>query len=275
MVILGMMACSEGSPCPGLDPFCAREAKASFTVRPGTTVEVGDQIIADASNSIFDEIDWYLNKVTIGTCNGQDICLLDMNSRGTFELSIRVKVHKIGFHGQSKDKDEKNITVSDPSLECPAGDTAHEGIALLYDEGRCLVMETSDRAECRSNTSPTYTDCQVWSQAAVACDSGTNSGDDWYLPTEAEFKYARSYLGSGSPLSSNSLCVGNSSPCASDPSSLSTLPESFYKIPYAYWTSTDSSTGQHIAINLESGFSFAANDSDARLSVRCVKWVDL
>ncbi|MBF0289672.1 MAG: hypothetical protein HQM14_17810 [SAR324 cluster bacterium] len=269
-LILILDACSEEGPCPGLDPFCNRDAEAKVEISPGKYVNMGQRVELDASKSVFNDIDWYLDGQPIGECNGSETCFLTMNDEGVFVIKIRVKVNGYGFNPSSDDDKKITITVA---KSCPLGQSAHDGIAISTStNAKCLVMETSDRGECRSDSSPAYTNCKLWSEASTLCPGGTKSGDEWYLPSKDELKIVFDYV------SGNKFCHANTNSCSSDPSSLdvsnppATTP---YEIPYAYWSQTASSTSyQHIALNFDTGSTFDGYDEDAKLSVRCVKWVD-
>ncbi len=230
---------------------------------------MGQLVELDASKSIFDDIDWYLDDQPIGKCNGSDTCFLTMENSGIFVVEIRVKVNGFGFNASSEDDKEITIIVSN---NCPLGESAYDGIAIsTSSDGKCLVMETSDRGECRSDSIPTYTNCKLWAAASTLCPGGTISGNDWYLPTEDELKSVFNYA------TNNNFCHVNSGSCVSNPSSLdvsnppSTTP---YDIPYAYWSQTLISSNQHVALNFDTGSTFNGYNEDAQLSVRCVKWVD-
>lgn len=132
ILLLGLVAsCSNEKPCPGLDPFCDRTAKATFKISPSVFAEVGDTIVVEADGSVYDAIDWYWNDVPISDCNGNDVCRLTMETEGAHTLKIRVKVDASGLTAGSEDKHQKTIYVSEPESE--TDDSASSYTVVLED----------------------------------------------------------------------------------------------------------------------------------------------
>ena len=84
--------CSETGSCPGTDPFCQADAKAKLEVSPAQTVSVGQQVVFDASESIYEDIRWALNGTSMGKCNHEEFCAWTFSAAGTYEVEIHVKV---------------------------------------------------------------------------------------------------------------------------------------------------------------------------------------
>lgn len=53
-----------------------------------TSVQRGDSIQLDASTSIYDSLGWTINGNTLDVCGTSDVCLLKMDSIGSFEVSV-------------------------------------------------------------------------------------------------------------------------------------------------------------------------------------------
>ncbi len=114
-ILLGgaVVSCSGDAPCPGFDPFCKREAKAVLKVKPSKTITVGETAHFDASESIYDDIDWFEFTSPIGNCNGNEKCDYVTTRTGTITISIKAKVDAIGIHSASDDRASIDLVVVD------------------------------------------------------------------------------------------------------------------------------------------------------------------
>ena len=121
-------------------------------------------------------------------------------------------------------------------------------------------MEPMDRKKCRSIDS--HINCVNYTTASspTTCNAGTTPGANWYLPDEIEAGWVWAARGTGTPESSNGLCVTlNAGSCTNVTSN----------VPSKYWTRTPGVTLFHKALG--SGIFSDESDTGALLSVRCVR----
>ncbi|MBF0286537.1 MAG: hypothetical protein HQM14_01850 [SAR324 cluster bacterium] len=130
------------------------------------------------------------------------------------------------------------------------------GILVQVDGSECVIMESNDRALCRSTDS--YAECVNFSTAQSTCTGKNTPGANPYLPNREELGWMYIERESGSPVSSNNFCVEDSSPC-----SVSSA------IPVNYWTSEASGGGSSYTFNFETGSEQVISNSTSA-SVRCV-----
>ncbi len=150
------------------------------------------------------------------------------------------------------------ISAGTTGLSSACSDVADSvgGILVQVDDTECVIMESSDKAECRSTN--TYANCVNFTDAKTTCTGGTASGADPYLPSATELEWMYEQAGTGSPVSNNNFCVDNSGAC--------TVSTGF---PTHYWSSNTLTGSQSFAINFATGESIGKSNSDT-LSVRCV-----
>ncbi|MBF0279917.1 MAG: DUF1554 domain-containing protein [SAR324 cluster bacterium] len=96
LILFVLMACSsDGEPCSELDPFCTREAKATFSVND-KIVLIGDSFVFDASESIYDSIQWKINGNEIYSCKNEEFCQQTISDAGTYKVEVKVTVEAVG-----------------------------------------------------------------------------------------------------------------------------------------------------------------------------------
>lgn len=106
-----LVACNQEDPCPELDPFCERIAEAALKMDTGNHITVGTTVLFDASSSIYDTLKWFNNRNPLSTCKDQEFCRITFSQTGEFEILVKVKVDKVGFHGETKDSSKQTIYV--------------------------------------------------------------------------------------------------------------------------------------------------------------------
>ncbi|MBF0286177.1 MAG: hypothetical protein HQM14_00045 [SAR324 cluster bacterium] len=107
--------------CDGLNAinvFCERIAAAKLSVKPGSgeDVYVGQQVFLDASESIYDDIDWFIDGNAYGQCHLQKVCVIKFDTSGPHDVQIKVKVDQtgqllLGLTGHEETQDDKVVTI--------------------------------------------------------------------------------------------------------------------------------------------------------------------
>lgn len=82
-VLLGSLFLLSGC---GDDP----EATLRLRVTPGTSVQVGEPIMLDATDSVYDGISWSLDNALYGPCQTLMICTLTFNQPGNHTMAVEV-----------------------------------------------------------------------------------------------------------------------------------------------------------------------------------------
>ncbi len=97
-------------------------AIADLSVYPGKEVLTGEEVVINASDSIYtgDGIDWYSNDHPIGQCNGNDTCKLTFDDEDVGKVRIKVEVtysgNALNLAGATT-KDEETLELSVSSVD--------------------------------------------------------------------------------------------------------------------------------------------------------------
>lgn len=81
-LIMAMIGCaSHGNKKEATDPVAMITAGA-------TDVEVGTAVEFNAAGSVYETLKWSINQQPVPACDNQEICLLTMNSGGSFKIDV-------------------------------------------------------------------------------------------------------------------------------------------------------------------------------------------
>ena len=110
----GIFSC--GGNCRSSDPSCQGEAVAKITVSPSSTVNSGQEVVFNATGSVFDKISWFVNGETISKCSGEEFCRWTFDEAGTYLVTLEVSVKAstgttLSGGGESKDRASLEMTV--------------------------------------------------------------------------------------------------------------------------------------------------------------------
>ncbi|MBF0237163.1 MAG: hypothetical protein HQM12_05600 [SAR324 cluster bacterium] len=123
--------CSDNAACSGMDPFCQPKAKVVVSIQPARTVAAGEEVIFDASDSVYDNIHWYQNAVEIKNCDNKDICTVLFEEAGNQIIAIEAVTETApgGMMSNSKGSTaRKNIVITVTSDSC-----ANAGVDCSWD----------------------------------------------------------------------------------------------------------------------------------------------
>ena len=212
MYLLAVVAlagsCSDEGECSDFDFFCQREAKVSLKVEPGEAVEIGTNVVVDASDSIFDEIDWRVDGDPVNSCKGQESCPFtwDEVDAGDHIVSVRTKVNgntgglvstvSLGNSGSKPSTAQDTVTIevflprnsageaivsanttTDTSVECTTGNAVGDkcGGGVVFATAPTRVSYTVDNSSSTNQ-----------SDASTICSNFSIDGfSGWFVPAQA------------------------------------------------------------------------------------------
>ncbi len=212
LIVFSILGCSEeGEVCSALDITCDRKADAKLTVRSPQII--GDTLEFSAEESIFDELQWFINDTHIAECDNDDTCSYTFLEEGTYHVKIVASVK--AFYGivqipASKDSKEVEFQVIYPP-EYTANDEQRcraqaqlLGYYVAFEEGECIIMKTFDSAKCRYHD---LHSCVTPEDAQALCTG------DWRLPKATEWKKIRTSTNQATD--NMGMCIVESGNCDS------------------------------------------------------------